>query len=113
MDEIGVLSKQLQTKLLRVLEDRKIRKVGSSKWKEIDVRFIAATNRTLIPDLKHRFPYKIHIPPLNDIPEEIPYLLKYFLKDSPFRRITVGTLLSMAQMVWEGNVRELKLLKRS
>jgi len=108
LDEIGVLSERLQAKLLRVLEDRKIRKVGSSKWKEIDVRFIAATNRDIIADLKHRFTYKIHIPPLNEIPEEIPSLLKYFLKDAPFRRITVGTLLSMAQMVWEGNVRELK-----
>ena len=108
LDEIGILSKPLQAKLLRVLEDRKIRKIGGSGSEEINVRFIAATNCDLIPDLKHRFPYKIHIPPINEIPEEIPYLLKYFLRDSAFRLITLGTLLSMAHMEWEGNVRELK-----
>ncbi|NQT55485.1 MAG: sigma-54-dependent Fis family transcriptional regulator [Desulfobacteraceae bacterium] len=108
LDEIGVLPLPLQAKLLRVLEDREIRKVGSSKSKKINVRFIAATNRNLIPDLKHRFSYKINVPPLIDIPEEIPYFIEYFLRDSLFQKITIGTLLSMALMEWEGNVRELK-----
>ena len=108
LDEIGVLSEQLQVKLLRVLEDREVRKIGDSKSKKINVRFIAATNRDVIPDLKHRFSYKINIPPLREIPEEIPYLLQHFLGGPPFRQITVGTLLSMAHTGWEGNVRELK-----
>ena len=108
LDEIDVLSEILQAKFLRVLEDREIRKVGGSEAKRIDVRFIAATNRPLELDLKHRFSYKINIPPLKDLPREIPYLLEYFLRGSPFRKITIGTLLSMAHMEWKGNVRELK-----
>jgi hypothetical protein len=112
LDEIGVLSEQLQAKLLRVLEDREIRKVGSSESKKIDVRFIAATNGELIVDLKHRFSSKIEIPSLKDNPEEIPYLLDNFLRESPFQRITVGTLLAMAKAEWEGNIRELKYFLR-
>ena len=108
LDEIGVLSEKLQAKLLRVLEDREVRKLGDSKSEKINVRFIAATNRKPILDLEHRFRYKIDIPPLRDMPEEIPYLIKHFLQGSPFRLITLGTLLAMTHMEWEGNVRELK-----
>jgi DNA-binding NtrC family response regulator len=109
LDEIGAIPKPLQAKFLRVLEDRKVRKVGSSNTENVEVRFFAATNsEDLLPDLKHRFLYKIDIPLLCSIPEEIPFLLKHYLKDSPFRFITIGTLLSMANMEWEGNARELR-----
>ena len=76
LDEIGALSEPLQEKFLRVLEDRKIRKVGGSESEKMHVRFIAATteNRPLLPDLKHRFSYKIEVPPLKENSEEIPYL---------------------------------------
>ena len=74
LDEIGVLPKHLQAKFLRVLEDREVRKIGGSRSKKINVRFIAATKdtKTLIPDLKHRFPNKIHIPPLKRNPRRNP-----------------------------------------
>jgi len=80
LDELGALADSLQAKLLRVIEDKKVRKVGTTKEKEINVRFIAATNKPdgLIPDLKFRFTYWIEIPSLRRRKEDLPNLLVTF-----------------------------------
>lgn len=89
LDEIGELSLPLQAKLLRVLQEKTIRKVGSNKEEEIDVRVIAATNRNLEDmikkekfreDLYYRLNViPIYIPPLRDRLEDIPMLVNYFI----------------------------------
>ena len=127
LDELGELSPDLQPKLLRVLEQREIRRVGTSKAIRVDVRLIAATNRNLEEevragrfrqDLYYRLSVvRIMLPPLRDRPEDIPLLAQHFLNVGPFNRVPGGdvrvhsispeamTLLSGYD--WPGNVREL------
>ena len=127
LDELGELSPDLQPKLLRVLEQREIRRVGTSKPIRVDVRLIAATNRNLEEevrsgrfrqDLYYRLSVvRVMVPPLRDRPEDIPLLAQHFLNVGPFNRAPGGevrvhsispeasTLLSGYN--WPGNVREL------
>ena len=124
LDEIGELSMPLQVKLLRVLQERTIRRVGGSGERPIDVRVLAATARDLIEEVKGgRFRddlfyrinvVQIHIPPLRTRPEDIPLLAEYFLRrhasrlhvDAPgLPRALVPVL---AGYSWPGNVRELE-----
>ena len=108
LDEIGVLPEVIQAKFLRVLEDKKIRKVGDSSSKEVNVRFIGATNKEISIDLKYRFGFIEKALPLNERKQDIPYLLKHFLKDTPFKSIDLPSLFLIALLNWEGNIRELK-----
>ncbi|GAB7087238.1 sigma-54 dependent transcriptional regulator [Marinifilum fragile] len=124
LDEIGDMQLNLQTKFLRVLEDRKIRKVGSNIEIPFDTRIIAATNQNLEElstekgfrlDLYHRISsFVIHLEPLRKRKEDIPLLLDYFVKY--FNRIMAKNINEVDEAVvrkllayeFPGNVRELK-----
>lgn len=127
LDEIGELSLDLQPKLLRALEQREIKRVGSNEKIPLDVRVICATNRDLKQevqdgnfreDLYYRLSVvKVHLPPLRERPEDIPLIIKKFLEHSKFNKLPDGALkvrlvedeaLKMLQRYqWPGNVREL------
>jgi transcriptional regulator with GAF, ATPase, and Fis domain len=127
LDELGELSLDLQPKLLRALEQREIRRVGSSKSLKVDVRVIAATNRNLEEevragrfrqDLFYRLSVvRILLPPLRERPEDIPILVDHFLTTHSFNRAPDGSvkvtgidreaLDLLAGYRWPGNVREL------
>jgi len=124
LDEIGEMDMNLQVKLLRVLEDRKIRRLGGTRNIDIDVRVVAATNRDLKgameqkefrEDLYYRLNvFPIHIPPLRERREDIPHLLEYFLKffsrafRKDIREVSRDALDLLMRYHWPGNVRELK-----
>lgn len=124
LDEIGDLSPELQPQLLRVLEKREVRRVGSNIPKPIDVRILSATNRKLQQevnagrfreDLYFRLSVvHIHIPPLQKRPEDVPILAEYFLRDflGDAAEDHIKSLhqaeRSLRQHTWPGNVRELR-----
>ncbi len=124
LDEIGELPLDLQPKLLRVLENRTIRPVGSEKAYPVDVRVIAATNRNLAheveqgnfrEDLFYRLSViNINVPPLRDRIEDIPMLVEHFLNQFAERQNTApkhvnySTLQKLKSHSWPGNVRELR-----
>ena len=121
LDEIGDMSFGLQSKLLRVLQDRQIRPVGGTQTKTIDVRIVAATNCDLKQrieagkfrkDLYYRLNViPIDIPPLRERPEDIPPLIEAFLrKHGDGRRFSVSSeaLGRLCAQEWEGNARELE-----
>ena len=115
LDEIGELPLELQPKLLRVLEQKEIKPVGSEKIQKIDVRIISATHRDLSQmvqeelfreDLFYRLHLvPIYLPPLRNRKEDIPLLVKHFSKDLP---MTSKALKLLVQHYWPGNIRELK-----
>jgi transcriptional regulator with GAF, ATPase, and Fis domain len=127
LDELGELSLDLQPKLLRVLEQREVKRVGSNRSIKVDVRVIAATNRDLEQevaasrfreDLYYRLTVvRIKIPALRERPDDIPLLAQHFLTNHPANRGVDGRLritgISPAAMDafmeygWPGNVREL------
>jgi transcriptional regulator with PAS, ATPase and Fis domain len=122
LDEIAELSPLLQAKLLRVLEEKEIRPLGSTKGEKVDVRIIAATNRNLEQavsegnfreDLFYRLSVvEINLPPLRERPEDLPLLIQHFLSCSPHaghvRRIAPDALRVLLNYSWPGNVRELE-----
>jgi DNA-binding NtrC family response regulator len=121
LDEIGDLSLPLQSKLLRVLQDRKVRPLGSERSVEMDTRIIAATHRNLEEevaagrfreDLYYRLNViPIHIPPLREHPEDIRPLAEAFIRkhaDRPGRRISDDALEELKHHHWKGNIRELE-----
>jgi len=121
LDEIGDMSLAAQAKVLRVIQEQKIERVGGEKSIETDVRIIAATNQDLEKacengrfrrDLYFRLNViPIHVPPLRMRPEDIPILLYHFLKQ--FNReiiIDAGATEALTSHDWPGNVRELKNL---
>lgn len=124
LDEIGELPLQLQVKLLRVLEDERIRRLGETKDLQVDVRIVAATHRDLAAearagrfreDLFYRLNVlHIHVPPLRDRREDIALLVEYFVERNNQR---LGTNISgldgearrlLYEYAWPGNVRELE-----
>lgn len=119
MDEIGDLPLEAQAKLLRVLQDRRIQRVGGNEEIAVDVRVICATNRDLAEmvksglfrrDLFYRINvFPIELPPLRDRREDIKPLALHFLKRSSSRdmELTEGALRCLEQYSWPGNVREL------
>ncbi|MDR0321560.1 MAG: sigma-54 dependent transcriptional regulator [Treponema sp.] len=121
LDEIGDMSLSAQAKVLRVIQEQKIERVGGEKTIETDVRIIAATNQDLEKaceegrfrrDLFFRLNViPIHVPPLRERMEDIPLLLCHFLKLME-KEITLeaGTAEILAAHDWPGNVRELKNL---
>jgi two-component system, NtrC family, response regulator AtoC len=124
LDEITELAAPLQAKLLRVIETRRVTRVGGLKERAIDVRFIAASNRDLEQavvqgvfrqDLYYRLcAVTLHIPPLRERVGEIPALATRFIADFARREKRPEPLLSPAALTllekhpWKGNVRELR-----
>lgn len=124
LDEINSLSMNMQTKLLRAIQEREIKKVGSSRTVPVDVRFIFATNRDLFDMVKNGtfredFYYRINvinleIPPLRRRPEDIPVLVQHFIRkfnremDMAVTGITPRALSLLQRYDWPGNIRELE-----
>ena len=124
LDEIGDMQLALQAKLLRVLQEREIRRVGGTTSISVDVRVIAVTNKNLEAaikagefreDLYYRIAaFPIVVPPLRKRREDIPLLVKHFLKkhatriDKSISGISTAALRLLLQYDWPGNVRELE-----
>ncbi|HZD94649.1 MAG TPA: sigma-54 dependent transcriptional regulator, partial [Candidatus Sulfotelmatobacter sp.] len=121
LDEIGELSQEMQAKLLRVLQEKEVRPVGSNQKIKVDVRVIAATNRDLEAaqkegkfrkDLYFRLNVvTLHLPPLRERRSDITALLHYFLdRFAPGKTISVSpaAMKCMLNYDWPGNVRELE-----
>ncbi len=124
LDEIGEMDMNLQVKLLRVLEDRKIRRLGGNRNIDIDVRVVAATNleikeaieqKNFREDLYYRLNvFPIHVAPLRDRREDIPPLLEFFLNHfseefhKNVREVSRAALDLLMRYHWPGNVRELR-----
>jgi two-component system response regulator AtoC len=124
LDEIGDMNLEMQAKLLRVLEEREIVRVGGNRRIKVDVRLVAATNKDLRKlindnrfrqDLYHRIKViEIKLPPLRDRPEDIPLLARYFCsllaaqrKGSP-KSLSDEAIAVLSAYKWPGNVRELR-----
>ncbi|MHA7056612.1 sigma-54-dependent transcriptional regulator [Aquimarina sp. M1] len=128
LDEIGNLSYELQVQLLRALQERKIKPVGSNKEIDVDIRVIAATNEDLSnavkegefrEDLYHRLnEFSIKVPPLKDRIEDLMLFANYFLEESnaELDKHVVGfadeVLDTFKKYDWPGNLRELKNIVR-
>jgi transcriptional regulator with GAF, ATPase, and Fis domain len=127
LDELGELALEMQPKLLRVLEQREVKRVGGARTQKVDVRIIAATNRKLEEEVRQgRFRedlfyrlsvVRVMLPPLRDRREDIPLLVRHFLKSSHFNRgrdgerkvaqISRDAMDRLHEYAWPGNVREL------
>lgn len=126
LDEAGEMSLALQAKLLRVLVDGQVLRVGATTPRNIDVRLIVATHRDLMQrvkeglfrdDLYYRIAVvPIHIPPLRERKTDIPFLVQYLLKQVahdlklPVRRVKPGAIDKLLRYSFPGNVRELRNL---
>jgi len=123
LDEVGELTPAIQAKLLRVLQEGEVRRVGSSHAHEVDVRVIAATNRDLENavgkgefrrDLFFRLKGAlVHLPPLKERAEDVPVLIEYFVRQHEERTgktylFSDKALKALETHSWDGNVRELK-----
>ena len=124
LDEIGELPLEMQPKLLRVLQEGEMERVGGSRTITVDVRLIAATNRDLSEDMEAgRFRedlfyrisvYPITVPPLRDRSEDIPALVQHFTRHFALRRgrdiaeIPAEVMRRLESYDWPGNVRELQ-----
>ena len=124
LDEIGDMSLAAQAKVLRVLQENRISRVGSDKEINVKVRVVAATNKNLTEeitkgtfreDLYHRLSViVIHVPPLSERKEDIPLLTKYFIDvisqegGLPSRKIEDAALEELSSYKWTGNIRELR-----
>jgi DNA-binding NtrC family response regulator len=123
LDEIADLSARGQAKLLRVLQQHEVRRVGESFSRKIDVRLVTAANREMRTeaaegrfrqDLLYRLDViRIRVPPLRDRPEDVAVLAEHFWRDAAMRvgstaRLTHGVLSDLTRYHWPGNVRELQ-----
>jgi two-component system, NtrC family, response regulator AtoC len=123
LDEIGDLPLDLQSKLLRVLEEDQIRRVGGREPKKVDVRVIAATAKPLEQaveqgqfraDLFYRLNVvRLHLPPLRERPEDVPALVAHFARQAASKlghpvSLTPAALAALTHHPWPGNVRELR-----
>jgi two-component system, NtrC family, response regulator AtoC len=121
LDEIGELPLEMQAKLLRVLQEKEVRPVGSNEKMDVDVRVIAATNRdleaayrtgTFRKDLYFRLNVvTVHLPHLRERRSDIPMLVHHFLNRyaaGMHLQVTAGAMKSLLQYDWPGNVRELE-----
>src|SRR5262249_48654065 len=124
LDEIGEIPLELQTKLLRVLQEREFERLGSSRTIRTDTRLVAATNRDLAHMVEHHqfriylftrlrvFP--IPVPPLRERRDDIPLLVRYFVQQYARRmnkRITTipaESMRALSRYHWPGNIRELQ-----
>jgi two-component system nitrogen regulation response regulator NtrX len=124
LDEIGDMSLKTQSKVLRVLEEGEVQRVGSSKINKVDVRVIAATNKELPKEIKagnfrddlffRLNVLPIYSPPLREKKEDIPLLVDYFCRtfaeenNFKIKKFTDEAVEAMLKYSWKGNVRELK-----
>lgn len=124
LDEIAEMPPLLQSKLLRVIEERRVRRLGSLKEIEVDVRLLAATNQephsavskgSLREDLLYRLNvFRIQLPPLKDRKEDLPLLAQYLVTSlaekhrRPARFLSAAALEALQFHAWPGNVRELR-----
>ncbi len=124
LDEIGDMSLAAQAKVLRVLQENKLTRVGSDKDISVKVRVVAATNKNLLEeiqkgnfreDLYHRLSVIIiHVPPLAERKDDIPLLVNHFIKlicdetGMPVRKIDDDAMALLQQHAWTGNIRELR-----
>lgn len=129
LDEIGDMSLPLQSKLLRVLQEKEVERLGSNRLKSVDIRIIAATNQNLEKmvekkafreDLYYRLKIiNIQIPPLRERKDDLPLLINHFLKTYNIKfkkncRTTPEVLNMMLKYDWPGNIRELQnILERA
>ncbi|KMT64306.1 sigma 54-interacting transcriptional regulator [Catenovulum maritimum] len=124
LDEVGEIPLQLQSKLLRVLQEQQFERVGESKTRKVDVRVIAATNQDLIKlveqnkfreDLYFRLNvFPINSPPLRERRDDIPLLVKHFIAkvatrfNQPQPQISIAQMQHLQNYNWPGNIRELE-----
>jgi two-component system response regulator AtoC len=124
LDEIGEMPLRLQSKLLRAIEEKKVSPVGADRPVDIDVRFVATTNKDLHAevergafrrDLFYRLSVvPVRVPPLRERPEDIPVLAEHFLEQASrrskkvVRAIAPESLQALMRYPWPGNVRELE-----
>jgi DNA-binding NtrC family response regulator len=124
LDEIGEMPLALQSKLLRAIEEKRVTPIGSDRLVEIDVRFIATTNKDLQVETEHgRFRrdlfYRlsvmpVRVPPLRERPGDVPLLAQHFLEVSArrskkaVRTIASAAMQALCRYAWPGNVRELE-----
>jgi two-component system, NtrC family, response regulator HydG len=124
LDEIGEISAAMQVKLLRVLQEREVRRVGESKSRPIDVRVISATNRDLSQEVERQhfrsdLYYRLHgfhlyVPPLRERPDELRWLAGHLLArtaerfEKPVVGYTSRAMDCVLAYLWPGNIRELQ-----
>ena len=121
LDEIGDMAPSLQSKLLRVLQDREIRPVGGNRSVHVDVRIVSATNKDLRTEIEARrfrqdLFYRLNvipvvIPPLRERPEDIPLLAEAFIQKHSGpepRSLSLDAMERLVRYPWEGNARELE-----
>ena len=124
LDEVGDLPEPAQAKLLRVLQEREVQRVGGTTTVPVNVRLISATNHDLAactkegrfrPDLFYRLNvFPIHIPALRERPEDIPLLVSHFIRKfaerqhKPVPRLAEDVLERLIEYSWPGNIRELQ-----
>ena len=130
LDEVGDIPLEMQSKLLRVLQEQEFERLGSTRTLRVDVRWVAATNRDLtqmVADREFRgdLYYRLHVfpitvPPLRERPQDIPLLIRYFAQHyarrmgKPIETIPAETLTALCHYSWPGNIRELEnLIERS
>jgi transcriptional regulator with GAF, ATPase, and Fis domain len=124
LDEIGEMPPSLQVKILRVLQERTVTRVGDTRPEPVDIRIVAATNKVLEEEIKrgtfredlyYRLNVvKIELPPLRDRGEDLVVIGKWFLQKyakefgARVRGFTPGALVAMRKYAWPGNIRELE-----
>jgi transcriptional regulator with GAF, ATPase, and Fis domain len=124
LDEVGEIPLDLQSKLLRVLQEGELERIGEERTRKVNVRIIAATNRNLRTesmagrfrqDLYYRLSvFPIELPPLRERPEDIPALAKHFLERSSRQvgkktpKLTLANVHLLQRYLWPGNIRELQ-----
>jgi transcriptional regulator with GAF, ATPase, and Fis domain len=124
LDEIGDMPLELQAKILRVLQEREVQRIGGSDVSKIDVRVVAATNRDLATEIRNGhfrqdlyFRLRVvplHIPPLRERREDIPPLVNHFLERTcqrenlPLKTVLPDAMSHLSEQPWLGNVRELE-----
>jgi formate hydrogenlyase transcriptional activator len=130
LDEVGDIPLEIQPKLLRVLQEREFERLGSTRTKKVDVRIVAATHRALEEmivekqfrlDLYYRLNvFPISIPPLRERPEDIPLLVRHFVRqfaqrmNKTIEAISSETMEALSRYPWPGNIRELQnVIERS
>ncbi|HSB45388.1 MAG TPA: sigma 54-interacting transcriptional regulator [Nitrospira sp.] len=126
LDEVGDIPLELQSKLLRVLQEQEFERLGSTRTLKVNVRVVAATNQDLSDmvekkefrnDLYYRLNvFPLMIPPLRERREDIPVLVRYFTQkfarqlNRPIERIPADTMDALTAYAWPGNIRELENL---